>query len=478
MFLDRHDEIKSLRMLLELNKSSIAVCKGRRRIGKSRLIEEFGRYASNFIDIQGLAPRQGTRKQDQLAAFGSQLSKSTSLPRLIPDSWSQAFDLLSSVIRKPKTVVLLDEISWMAAGDRDFPGLLKIAWDTELSKHHKLILVLCGSVSSWIDNNILNNTGFRGRVSASLQVKELSLFYCNRFWNRAPGKISALEKLKLLSITGGVPKYLEEINPKQSAEDNIKRLCYRTDGYLFKEYGEIFHDSFGKRASTYQKIIEKLSTGFSGIDAISMHLGWKRGGRVSDYLEDLCKSGFITRHIPKNPGVKSSPKNVRFRLSDNYIRFYLKYIKPVEQQIEQGLYHFVNLESLPGWETIMGFQFESLVLNNIRSVCESIGISMSAIKNAGPYFQKKTRNRPGCQIDLLIETRYTIYVCEIKFRQRIHKSVISEVSQKMKHLIFPKRFTVRPILIYVGELDQEIMDSDFFAGFINFEQLLTIPVGA
>lgn len=84
-----------------------------------------------------------------------------------------------------------------------------------------------------------------------------------------------------------------------------------------------------------------------------------------------------------------SPKNVKFRLSDNYLRFYLKYVKPVEFQIEQGLFRFTNLESLPGWETIMGLQFENLVLNNIRSVCESIGISMSVVKSAGPYFQKK-----------------------------------------------------------------------------------------
>ena len=141
------------------------------------------------------------------------------------------------------------------------------------------------------------------------------------------------------------------------------------------------------------------------------------------------------------------------------------------------MYRFVNLESLPGWETIMGLQFENLVLNNIKSVCESIGISMSAIKSAGPYFQKKTRERPGCQIDLLIETRYTLYVCEIKFRKKIEKSVISDVSQKIRRLIFPNQFTVRPILIYAGELGLGIKDSDFFSGIVSFEQLLMIPVG-
>jgi hypothetical protein len=246
---------------------------------------------------------------------------------------------------------------------------------------------------------------------------------------------------------------------------------------LFKEYNEIFYDSFGRRAPAYQNIIEKLSTGFFGIDEISEHLGWKRGGRVSDYLEDLCRSGFVSRCVSKAPGIKTSPKNVRFRLSDNYLRFYVKYIRPVELQIEQGLYRFLDLESLPGWETIMGFQFENLVLNNIQSVCESIGVSMSTLKNAGPYFQKKTQKRPGCQIDLLIETRYTLYICEIKFRKKIEKSVISNVSKKIQYLVFPKRFTVRPILIYAGELGPGIKDSDFFSGIISFDQLLTSPVG-
>jgi AAA+ ATPase superfamily predicted ATPase len=477
MFMNRFSEIKSLKSLFDLNKASIAVCKGRRRIGKSRLIEEFGGHVDTFINIQGLAPRKGITKKNQLAAFGEQLSKNTPLPTLTPVSWSQAFSLLNTVIGDSKTVVFLDEISWMALGEKDFPGLLKIAWDTELSKNPNLILVLCGSVSSWIDDNILKNTGFRGRISVSLCVKELDLFYCNQFWDKAPGEISSFEKLKLLSITGGVPKYLEEISLRQSAEDNINRLCYQADGYLFKEYNEIFKDSFGKRSPTYKKIIKKLSTGSFKADDISTHLGWKRGGKINKYLEDLCSSGFVAKSVSNIPDTKPTNRNVKFRLADNYLRFYLRYIKPVEHQVEQGLYRFVNLESLPEWEIIMGFQFENLVLKNIQSVCESIGINMSTIKNASPYFQKKTQKKPRCQIDLLIETRYTLYLCEIKFRKKIENSVISEVSKKIQDLIYPKRFTVRPVLIYVGELSPGIKESDFFSSVISFEKLLTFPVG-
>ena len=115
MFLNREQELKTLGALFDLKKASLAVCKGRRRIGKSRLIEEFGKKATKFISIQGLAPRPGITKKHQLEAFGIQLSKDTALPQIFPETWSQAFSLLNSVIGKSKTVVLLDEISWMSS---------------------------------------------------------------------------------------------------------------------------------------------------------------------------------------------------------------------------------------------------------------------------------------------------------------------------------------------------------------------------
>jgi hypothetical protein len=115
-------------------------------------------------------------------------------------------------------IVLFDEISWMGSKDPDFLGKLKNAWDLYFKKNPKLIFILCGSVSSWIDKNILSHTGFLGRISYRLTLEELPLKDCNQFWSSAGGQISAYEKLKVLSITGGVPRYLEEIKPRMSAE--------------------------------------------------------------------------------------------------------------------------------------------------------------------------------------------------------------------------------------------------------------------
>ena len=110
--------------------------------------------------------------------------------------------------------MLLDQISWMAIGDPDFAGHFNTAWDNLFSRHPRLIVVLCGSVSSWIQKNIRNSTGFVGRCSWQFRLQPLPLSACNEFWK---GKtVNAAEKLKVLCVTGGVPRYLEEIDPAQT----------------------------------------------------------------------------------------------------------------------------------------------------------------------------------------------------------------------------------------------------------------------
>ncbi|ETR67029.1 MAG: hypothetical protein OMM_12044, partial [Candidatus Magnetoglobus multicellularis str. Araruama] len=201
MFVGRHREIKLLSDLFDLNKSSLVVCKGRRRIGKSTLIEQFGQKCTHFLEFQGLPPREGLTNKDQLNTFSEQLAAQTSFPQLKLESWYQAFSILNSVIKHENTLVFLDEISWMGGKDKDFAGQLKIIWDTELKKHRHFILVLCGSVTSWIEDNIMNHTGFMGRVSLEITLEELELHHCNAFWGKKTERITAKEKLKILAVT-------------------------------------------------------------------------------------------------------------------------------------------------------------------------------------------------------------------------------------------------------------------------------------
>ena len=473
-YIGRSEERQEFRRLLQKKIASLVTVQGRRRIGKSRFIAECAEEADHFLSFMGLPPREDITKLAQLDAFAGQLAKQTKAPKLSLDGWPSAFQLLASQLPVSGTVVmLLDEISWMAVGDADFAGHLKTAWDMHFSKRQRLVVVLCGSVSSWIEQNILNNTGFVGRCAWQFRLGELSLPECVQFWGKRGARISVAEKLRLLSVTGGVPRYLEEINPARTAEQNIADLCFNPAGMLFNEFDSIFHDIFTRKAETYREIVRTLVAVARSVDQISAELDRARGGSLSASLMDLEQAGFITRDIPFDPETgRSRPRDARYRLSDNYLRFYLKYVDPVKARITKGLMKNTALEKLDAWDTIMGLQFENLVHANLDLLLALIGLDKKLVLNAGPYLQKQTLRRQGCQIDLLIRTRRSLYVFEIKFRKHIAASIVDEVREKVKRLKLPKGQSVRTGLIYCGDLGLEIDGRDDFDFLVSGESLM------
>ena len=478
MFTGRERELSLLESLWNKSTASFVVCRGRRRIGKSTLIQKFAAKADRFLEFQGLPPGEYAKNNVQMAGFVEQLCEKTEIPHFQPETWEQIFSfLVMGLNQNERTVILLDEISWMASGEKNFPGWLKIAWDTKFKHFSNLILIVCGSVTSWIDENILNNTGFMGRISLELMPMELSLFHCNQFWQEKKNRISSMEKLKLLSITGGVPRYLEEIDINLPAEKNIKNICFSKEGFLFHEFERIFNDIFKRKAKSYKKIILSLVNGAKTFSEIINLATLKKSGNISKYLEDLVISGFLAKDTSYSPITGNASKLVKFRLKDNYLRFYLKYIEPLREKINSGLFDDTELVNILNWETVIGLQFENLVLNNRKNIIRQLNISSASLLSASPYYQRKTKQHPGCQIDLLIQTKYSIYPCEIKFRKKITHSVIEEVSQKIKALSIPGILSIRPVLIYEGELAQSVVQSDFFGQIIPFADLLTSQGG-
>lgn len=166
------------------------------------------------------------------------------------------------------------------------------------------------------------------------------------------------------------------------------------------------------------------------------------------------------------------PRTLRYRICDNYLRFYLKYIEPVAEQVRKGLYRRTSLEAFHAWDSIVGLQFENLVLGNLAIILDRIGLSHVPVLNAGPYFQARTARRSRCQIDLLLRTKQSLYVFEVKFRSKIDSSVITEVRKKVECLDGVAGLSIRRGLIYQGEVAPEIARSDYFDHLVPFEQLL------
>ena len=472
-FVGRKSELAELTRFTKKKTSSLIIVKGRRRIGKSRLIEEFAK-GRTFYSFIGLFPTPETTAQSQRDEFARQLNLKTGLPEVRADDWSKLFALLATKVKKGKIVLLFDEISWMGSKDPDFLGKIKNAWDNDFKKNPNLIFIICGSASSWIEKNILSSTGFLGRVSYTLTLHELPLHECDHFWGKYSSNISAYEKLKILSVVGGIPKYLEEIDTKQSAEENIKNLCFKPGALLVNEFNHIFHDLFLHDTSAYRKIVSALVSGSKEPTEIARILNTKQSGRLSEYLEELELAGFITRDFTWHIKGGQDAKLSQYRLSDNYLRFYLKYIDKYHAKIKRNSFSIKTLTAFPEWYIMMGLQFENLVLNNRKELHNILGLRAEDIISENPFFQRTLSKQPGCQIDYMIQTKFdTLYVCEIKFsKQVIGIDVIEEVKQKITRLKRPRGFSVRPVLIHVNDIHEAVKESDFFSSIIDFTHLL------
>lgn len=473
-FIGREAELARLKQFLHKKTASLIVIRGRRRIGKSRLVEEFAK-GSTFYSFAGLAPTKETTAQSQRDVFAAQLSEQTGLPEVQADDWSKLFQLLHGKIKKGRIILLFDEISWVGSKDPDFLGKIKHAWDQKFKQNPNLVFVICGSASAWIEENILRNTGFLGRISYTLTLEELPLNDCAQFWGDKLNNISSYEKFKLLSVTGGVPRYLEEINPSINAEENIASLCFREGGILVNEFEHIFSSMFQRRTPLYLQIVKSLVHAPKQTIEISKACNVEITGLLSEYLEELSLCGFIKRDYTWNIKTGQGSRLSHYRLSDNYLRFYLRYIEKHKTKIDMGNYEFTTLALLPEWQTILGLQFENLVLNNRGYIQSSLNINPENIISDNPFFQRKTNTQPGCQIDYMMQTKFnTLYICEIKFSKNpIGVDVIKEVQQKIDRLKRPKGFSCRPILIHVNGVTDDLIDEGYFAGVIDFSKLLS-----
>ena len=474
MFVGRKEQLDALSLLWGKRTSSLVTCRWRRRIGKSTLIEEYARRtADHFINIVGMSPRKGMTDRRQRVNFCEELADQTGGSIGNARNWTAAFRMLDERIPKEgRTVVLLDEISWMGSRNPDFAGYLKTAWDKRLKKHDNLVLVLCGSVSSWIADNILDSTGFVGRDSLDIEVGELSLAESVKMLGGSDRHLSSREIFDFLSVTGGVPKYLEEIHPEWSFEENVRQLCFMPRGTLFREFNETFSEVFGKKVSSRGEVLRTLAETPLSVVEIARALGRTPNGKLSRTLRDLVYAGFVSRDSGLNPLTHEPLRMERYRIRDNYTRFYLKEIEPRHQAIEKGLFKFSSVEQLNGWRGLLGLQFENMVLNHVEDLFRHFGLERSLVVSAAPFTRRAGKGVKGCQIDLLIQTERMALVVEIKHGNRIEHGVIAEVREKVANLEVAKSLSVRTALVYDGMLAPSVEADRYFDFILSFDRLL------
>ena len=471
-FYGRDELLIDLDSLWGKNSPSLVTCRGRRRIGKSTLIARFAELSNaRFIKIEGERPDVDMSNEDELATFAEQLSLYAGKDIPVAKNWLNAFKSLDNLLDDRRTVVLLDEVSWLAYFDKRFAAVLKIAWDNMFKSHRHLVFVVCGSVSTWIKEKIVDSKAYYGRRSLDIVVPELALKDCARFWAGRLDRVSVRDILDILSITGGVPRYLEEVNPSQSVDDNIRRMAFRPDSTLRRDFDEMFRDVITKRPRMVATVLEALADGPLTMTEISGAISAGAGGNVSAALNQLVEAGLVARDIGTNPETGDEIRERRYRLSDNYVRFYLKCIRPAAKTIDAGAFRYSRLAQFSDWNALKGFAFENLIVNHYGELLPHLHLGESHVYSAAPYRKNGPKGK-GLQIDLLLQTRRSQCVVEIKRKNTIGKGIVDEVAEKIKRLKRAPDSSVRAALVYDGELAETVPADGYFDAIIPFRRLL------
>ncbi|MEM9417414.1 MAG: ATPase, partial [Bacteroidota bacterium] len=337
-------------------------------------------------------------------------------------------------------------------------------------------LVICGSVSTWIEENILKSTAFFGRINLTLALEPLTIPESHLLLKKVGFQGSTYDTYKLLSILGGIPWYLEQVSPGKTAEEIIHQLCFEKNGVLVLEFDRIFHDLFNGKGTSYRRILDALQEGTKTLAEIRHAIGFAHSGTLSHLIDHLITAGFVRKQQLWSLKTTQSRKQSLYRLCDPYMRFYLKVIAPQRHKIDRGGLKETVLSQLPGFETHMGLQIEQLLLQNRSLLLEAIGLAASTVVADGPFRQSKTTKQRGCQIDYLVQTAtHNLFVCEFKFKRReLGVTIIDEVKERIAALKVPKGFAVVPVLLHLGGVSSTVATDAYFYRIIDIADFLAL----
>ncbi len=406
----REYEKDMLAHILESKRPEFLVLYGRRRVGKTYLIKEFFKERFAFY-ATGLT---GEKTRGQLKAFHKSLQDSGSEESVVPKDWFEAFSRLRSVLESPtvirdsvsgKRVVFLDELPWMDTARSDFKSALDYFWNTWGSTKNDLLLIVCGSATSWIINNILADTGgFYNRVTRQMYLRPFSLYECEKLFESNGMHLTRKQQMDSYMVFGGIPYYLNLLDERLSVVQNIDELLFRPDGQLFHEYDNLFYSLF-KNAENHVRVIHTLSEKKSGLTRVDIadKSGIGDGAPLTRALSELEQCGFIRKY--KN--VFTAKNGCFYQIIDPFVLFSQSFF---EKKNMNSWSSFIHSSGYYAWA---GNAFEILCLNHIREIKEALGISGMVTHE---FSWRSKEKKDGAQIDLLIDRNDdVINICEMKY---------------------------------------------------------------
>lgn len=428
MIVGRNRELEILNGLMDSRESQFVAVYGRRRVGKTFLVRQAFKGLFSFQHT-GLA---NADKKKQLAEFSASLSKWGSGHVSRPKTWYEAFHVLENLLEskpKGKKVVFIDELSWMDTAKSDFVSALEHFWNNWASARNDIVLVVCGSATSWIMSKIvMDKGGLHNRLTNRILLKPFTLQECELYAKGLGLEFVRKDLVELYMVLGGIPFYWSFLRKGESVAQNLDRMFFSELAPLGREF-EALYASLFKHATPYIEVVEALSTKKSGLlrENILKETKLSDNTQFTKILTELEQSGFIRKYYVMGKKERDSV----YQLMDNYTLFYFQFIQNNVSHDEMFYSHRYATSAYKAWS---GLAFERVCLHHINQIKFALGISGIA-SNVHSWVTKANDSHDGAQIDLLIDRADNcINICEMKFNNEefsIDKKYDVELSNKI-----------------------------------------------
>ena len=471
MIIGRKEEQQILRSAAQSENSEFVAVYGRRRVGKTYLIRETFGYKFTFQHT-GLA-KGNTR--EQLFSFAISLRDAGYDDCPIPKSWLEAFSLLSTYLKNStdeKKIIFLDELPWMDTPRSNFISAFEHFWNGWASARKDIVLIICGSATSWIINKVINDHGgLHNRVTKQIALQPFTLKECEMFAQSKGLEMSRYQLAECYMVLGGIPYYWSLLEKGLSLSQNIDKIIFAKNGKLSNEFNQLYASLF-KSPEQYIDVVTALGKKKAGMtrEEIIVATDNYSSGTLSKVLDELEYCGFIRKYN----GFDKKSKQAIYQLIDNYTLFYFKFIQQNENNDEHFWSASIDSAMHRAWS---GLAFERLCMAHTQQIKVALGIA-GVLSNIYSWRKEADETSDGAQIDLLIdrkdqvvnlcEMKYSLseYVIDAEYEQKLRnkKSVFigTTNTKKAVHLTMVTTFGIKANA-YSGIVQNEVTLDDLFA---------------
>lgn len=473
----RKKEIAELHRYYHSGRAEFVAVYGRRRVGKTFLIDEV--FHDNMVfHHTGLSPYDRQRKvtlKDQLQNFYFSLLRHGMENIAQPKSWMEAFFLLERFLEinanGSRQIVFIDELPWMDTARSGFLTALEAFWNGWGNTQRNLLLIVCGSATSWMLDNLINNKGgLYGRLTGEIKLSPFTLKECEDFYKSRGIQMSRYNIAQAYMIMGGIPFYMNFFNPSYSLAQNIDALFFARNAKLGDEFERLFNSIFDN-AEDCMKIVRCLGTRHAGYTRkeIAEKTQLNPNGDFTKILKALMGSDFIIKYVPFG----ASQREEHYKLTDSFCWFWLHFKE--DKRITQTDYWQKHLKGsdVASWR---GIAFEELCLQHISQIKYALNIGGVSSQESSLII-KGNEEKDGMQIDLLIDRADDVVnICEMKFYlspytiTKSYAQVLGSRLQAMQEKYPSKTFH----LTYIGNTELTKNEySDLFVSCVTLEELFT-----